>query len=46
VVCDQVDLGMEAELPTPPGSDWQGRVLLDWGPVPGSYGWVFPKGDR
>ena len=45
VVCDQVDLGMEAELPTPPGSDWNGRVLLDWGPVPGSYGWVFPKGD-
>ncbi len=44
VVCDQVDLGMEAELPTPPGSDWAGRVLLDWGPVPGSYGWVFPKG--
>jgi geranylgeranyl reductase family protein len=45
VVCDQVDLGMEAELPTPPGADWSGRVLLDWGPVPGSYGWVFPKGD-
>ena len=19
---------------------------LDWGPLPGSYGWVFPKGDR
>ena len=46
VVCEQVDLGMEAELPTPAGSDWAGRVLLDWGPVPGSYGWVFPKGDR
>ena len=45
VVCEQVDLGMEAELPTPQGSDWAGRVLLDWGPVPGSYGWVFPKGD-
>jgi geranylgeranyl reductase family protein len=45
VVCEQVDLGMEAELPTPAGSDWDGRVLLDWGPVPGSYGWVFPKGD-
>jgi geranylgeranyl reductase family protein len=43
---EQVDLGMEAELPTPPGSDWDGHVLLDWGPVPGSYGWVFPKGDR
>ena len=45
VVCDQVDLGLEAELPTPAGADWAGRVLLDWGPVPGSYGWVFPKGD-
>ena len=45
IACEQVDLGMEAELPTPPGSDWAGHVLLDWGPVPGSYGWVFPKGD-
>ena len=45
VQCDQVDLGLEAELPTPAGSDWDGHVLLDWGPVPGSYGWVFPKGD-
>jgi len=45
VICEQVDLGLEAELPTPPGSDWDGRVLLDWGPVPGSYAWVFPKGD-
>ena len=23
----------------------RGRLALDWGPVPGSYGWVFPKGD-
>ena len=45
VRCEQVDLGMEAELPTPAGADWQGHALLDWGPVPGSYGWVFPKGD-
>ncbi len=44
VVCDQVDLGMEAELPAP-DDRWRGHVLLDWGPVPGSYGWVFPKGD-
>ena len=44
VVCDQVDLGLEAELPAPTGGDWSGRALLDWGPVPGSYGWVFPKG--
>ncbi len=45
VRCEQVDLGLEAELPTPAGSSWAGRLLLDWGPVPGSYGWVFPKGD-
>jgi len=47
VECDQVDLGLEAEIPIPPAARgyWHGRVLLDWGPVPGSYGWVFPKGD-
>jgi geranylgeranyl reductase family protein len=44
VECEQVDLGMEAELPL--RGRWAGHVLLDWGPVPGSYGWVFPKGDR
>ena len=44
VICDQVDIGLEAEIPTPRGSDWDGHVRLDWGPVPGSYGWVFPKG--
>ncbi|GAA3865559.1 geranylgeranyl reductase family protein [Streptomyces sedi] len=44
---DQVDLGLEAEIPVPPevADDWRGRVLIDWGPLPGSYGWVFPKGD-
>ncbi|MFI2652840.1 geranylgeranyl reductase family protein [Micromonospora fulviviridis] len=44
----QVDLGLELELPIPPAEQdrWRGRVLLDWGPVPGSYAWVFPKGDR
>jgi flavin-dependent dehydrogenase len=45
VTYEHVDIGLEAELPTPAGSDWDGHVLLDWGPVPGSYGWVFPKGD-
>ena len=45
VRCDLVDIGLEAELPCPAGRDWAGHVLLDWGPVPGSYGWVFPKGD-
>ncbi|WP_338054003.1 geranylgeranyl reductase family protein [Streptomyces spiramenti] len=44
---EQVDLGLESEIPVPPevAADWKGRVLLDWGPLPGSYGWVFPKGD-
>ncbi|NYI07424.1 geranylgeranyl reductase family protein [Allostreptomyces psammosilenae] len=43
----QVDLGLEAEIPVPPSvaEDWAGRLLIDWGPLPGSYGWVFPKGD-
>jgi geranylgeranyl reductase family protein len=45
VAHEHVDIGLEAELPTPAGSDWSNHVLLDWGPVPGSYGWVFPKGD-
>ena len=43
----QVDLGLESEIPVPASvaEDWAGRVLIDWGPLPGSYGWVFPKGD-
>jgi geranylgeranyl reductase family protein len=47
VKVDQVDLGLEAEIPVPDAvaEDWAGRVLIDWGPIPGSYGWVFPKGD-
>ncbi|GHH49936.1 geranylgeranyl reductase family protein [Streptomyces candidus] len=47
VELDQVDLGLEAEIPVPAtvAEDWAGRVHLDWGPLPGSYGWVFPKGD-
>jgi geranylgeranyl reductase family protein len=45
---DQVDLGLELEIPTPPDqrAAWEGRVLIDWGRIPGSYGWVFPKGDQ
>jgi geranylgeranyl reductase family protein len=44
----QVDLGLEVELPVPAPIQqrWRGRLLLDWGPMPGSYGWVFPKSDR
>ncbi|MFJ6945893.1 geranylgeranyl reductase family protein [Streptomyces wuyuanensis] len=47
VKTNQVDLGLEAEIPVPAtvAEDWAGRVLIDWGPMPGSYGWVFPKGD-
>lgn len=43
----QVDLGLEVEL-TPDSAaraTWSDRVHLDWGPVPGSYAWVFPKQD-
>ena len=46
VRCDQVDLGLEGEFPARGlGGRWRGRLLVDWGPVPGSYGWLFPKGD-
>jgi flavin-dependent dehydrogenase len=44
-VYEQVDLGLEVDVPTPAGEDWAGRLLIDWGPIRGSYGWVFPKGD-
>ncbi|MFI1995875.1 geranylgeranyl reductase family protein [Actinoplanes sp. NPDC020271] len=48
VVFEQQDLGLEVELEATPGDQehWRGRVLLDWGPVPGSYGWLFPKDDE
>jgi geranylgeranyl reductase family protein len=44
----QQDLGLEVELTATERDrrDWRGRVLLDWGPYPGSYGWVFPKDDE
>ena len=47
VVFDQVDLGLEVELalPSDQSGDWADRILIDWGTVPGAYGWVFPKGD-
>jgi flavin-dependent dehydrogenase len=47
VELDQVDLGLEIDVPTPEAEreHWRGRLLIDWGPLPGSYGWVFPKGD-
>lgn len=44
----QVDLGLEAELEADASrrAHWQGRVLIDFGRVPGGYAWIFPKGDR
>ncbi|SDQ17196.1 geranylgeranyl reductase family protein [Actinopolyspora saharensis] len=47
VRCRQVDLALEIEVPvdTPTSRRWAGRALLEWGPFPGSFGWVFPKGD-
>jgi geranylgeranyl reductase family protein len=48
VTLGQVDLGLEVEVavPAPVRRQWRGRVLLDWGPIPGSYAWIFPKDDR
>jgi flavin-dependent dehydrogenase len=42
----RVDLGLELELEAGAlAGEWVDRVHLDWGPIPGSYAWVFPKGD-
>jgi flavin-dependent dehydrogenase len=48
VTLGQVDLGLEVEIAVPPEVRelWRGRVLLDWGPISGSYAWIFPKDDR
>ncbi|MDR0945739.1 MAG: geranylgeranyl reductase family protein [Bifidobacteriaceae bacterium] len=42
----QVDLGLERELALGPVERrrWRATVALDWGPVPGAYAWLFPKG--
>jgi len=41
-----VDLGLEVELEAGRlAEQWTDRVHLDWGPLPGSYAWVFPKGN-
>lgn len=44
----QTDLGLEVEIAAPDSvqREWRGRILIDWGPIPGSYGWLFPKSDR
>ena len=42
----RVDLGLEVELEAGElAEEWAERIHLDWGPIPGSYAWVFPKGD-
>ena len=48
VTFEQQDLGLEVELAATEAdrAAWRGRVQLDWGPAPGSYGWVFPKDDE
>lgn len=48
VQAGQVDLGLEVELAVPESvrQVWHRRLLLDWGPMPGSYAWIFPKQDR
>ncbi len=47
VSLEQVDLALEVEVPVDRrvASRWRGRMLMEWGPLPGSFGWVFPKGD-
>jgi geranylgeranyl reductase family protein len=47
VRCEQVDLALEVEVPVDRrvSASWRGRMLMEWGPLPGSFGWVFPKGD-
>ena len=46
VTAETVDLGLEVELDVGDQAHrWEGRVHLDWGADPGTYAWVFPKGD-
>jgi len=47
VRCDQVDLGLELEIPLDPARHCPlaDGLLIDFGRLSGSYGWVFPKGD-
>jgi geranylgeranyl reductase family protein len=44
---DTVDLGLENEVEAGRADveRWAGRIHLDWGAEPGSYAWVFPKGE-
>jgi geranylgeranyl reductase family protein len=41
-------VALEGNYPYPDGvpERWRRRVTLHFGPYPGGYGWVFPKGDH
>lgn len=41
-------VAIEGNFPCPGGvpAKWRHRVALHFGPYPGGYGWVFPKGDH
>jgi len=41
-------VALEGNFPYPGGvpDRWRRRVTLHFGPYPGGYGWVFPKGDH
>jgi geranylgeranyl reductase family protein len=47
VCTSEVDVGLEVEIPVAGAraQSWRHRLHVDWGPVPGSYAWVFPKGE-
>ncbi len=47
VTLHAIDLGLERELRATEEQQslWQGKIHADFGPIPGSYGWLFPKGD-
>ncbi|MFC4906980.1 geranylgeranyl reductase family protein [Actinomadura gamaensis] len=44
---EQTDLALEVEVPVSGAfaDGWRGRAVFEWGPLPGSFGWVFPKTD-
>ncbi|OLT36937.1 hypothetical protein BJF79_30385 [Actinomadura sp. CNU-125] len=44
---EQTDLALEVEVPVSgrAADGWRGRAEFEWGPLPGSFGWVFPKAD-
>lgn len=41
-------VGLESELPVDKAllNRWKGCILLDFGSIPGGYGWIFPKRDH